>query len=97
MAYPDQWRQAETHELTEEEARVFTPRLEHLGPEAQAEVDAMNAQEAEARENPPIALGPNLIPLSDLFPGVLLPGDESPIQFYFKRKGYNDFLVGFCA
>lgn len=79
--------------MTEAQQRAFTPRLAKLGSEAQAEVDAMNAQEAEARENPPIALGPNPIPLSDLPPGVRLPGDEHPIQFYFKRKGYNDFLV----
>ncbi|KAK9839120.1 hypothetical protein WJX74_009892 [Apatococcus lobatus] len=99
VGHQEQWRQAEGNELTEAQQRAFTPRLAKLGSEAQAEVDAMNAQEAEARENPPIALGPNPIPLSDLPPGVRLPGDENPIQFYFKRKGYNDFLIydGACG
>ncbi len=86
-------QQIEEQELDEKQQNAFSPRLEKLGPEAREEVAAMNAQEAEARKNPPIALGPSPIPLSDLPPGVKLPGDESPIQFYFKRKGYNDFLV----
>ncbi|KAK9843387.1 hypothetical protein WJX84_000783 [Apatococcus fuscideae] len=86
-------QQIEEQELDEKQQNAFSPRLEKLGPEAREEVAAMNAQEAEARKNPPIALGPSPIPLSDLPPGVKLPGDESPIQFYFKRKGYNDFLI----
>ena len=69
-------------------------RLDKMGPEAQDEIRAMRAQEEETKTNPAVALGPNPIPLEDLAPGARLPADEHPIDFYIKRKGYNDILVG---
>ena len=80
-------------ELPEAGQSVFQTRLSNMGPEAQDEMKAMRAQEEEAKHNPPVALGPSPIPLTDLAPGARLPADEQPLQFFIKRKGYNDILV----
>ena len=53
----------------------------------------MKAYQADAKANPATKLGPTPLELEDLPAGSKLPADEAPITFYFKRKGYNDFLV----